>query len=777
MLFNGLFGKKTFNERTDTKKSGSEEKPASPEMDKSPLSETSKPVVNTDYVETHASPNEPKPKMVVGKTQNDNDDSCKAQMDNKEKDIIRKQCENMRFGSLVEKTLGINVFEESVNERKKPNNAPNERKVIPLKALTFKHRKLIFDKSAIESGSFIKFLDNNDAIIRTSRNTFFVPSFVYEDIDGEAKERLSQFIENEKVSILNYEGVNAYKELVQKIAPMGKEKGTLCFILNAFKVKKIIVNALRDAGIYAQFFELDQSGNLVSPEKKKPVNEQGFQKEISYSDVSPNAFHLSAKPVAMMVKPISLRRQLKEGMVVYSDKKPIKLMKKEMSNSSSITYSTDIPGVWAKVFLPAALNTFTEEKCRLMLSKKVSYPGICWPISDLCDEEGKFVGVTVGEAAGGPIHLTVFKQSKINELFPDWTRKDLCCLAITILKMINYLHSMNVLMGCINPAAIRIVSSKEVYFVDTDNYQIEGFPSLIYNTTFTPPELLGRKMYLCDKKNEYYAVAVLLFMIMMPGKLPYVISDENSVIDSIKEKEFPFSNGALRGKYARSQPGMWRFAWSHLTPFKDPFYHTFQHGGKYETPENRLTPSRWEQITRKFSDELNDPFNEPSLKIFPLSFKRSNKEKYYECNYCHVEYPEFFFVKKYFDSHRICNMCIDKQSDVSFTCVCCGRKFFYTNRAAIFHQIKEKESNWKKQRHCADCKRKTVSCPTCGKKHPIYEGDNDGYCFICHKNRVYKRVSGRCGHYFDITFGEHDFFEKKGLSEPTRCPVCRKNKW
>ena len=44
-----------------------------------------------------------------------------------------------------------------------------------------------------------------------------------------------------------------------------------------------------------------------------------------------------------------------------------------------------------------------------------------------------------------------------------------------------YLHERNIIMGDINALNILVVSPTEVYFVDTDSYQIEEFPCPVWN--------------------------------------------------------------------------------------------------------------------------------------------------------------------------------------------------------------------------------------------------------------------------------------------------------
>jgi hypothetical protein len=330
-------------------------------------------------------------------------------------------------------------------------------------------------------------------------------------------------------------------------------------------------------------------------------------------------------------------------------------------------------------------------------------------------------------------------------------------------------------MGCINPAAIRVISKDEVYFVDTDNYQVEGFPTLVYNVSFTPPEFQGRKLYLAAKENENFAVAMLVFMLMMPGKTPYSVEQAKNPADAVASKQFCFSNGAVYG-----MPSMWRFMWSHLYVFWGPFYHTFQKNGKYENPADRPTAARWLDTVRYYKKKLEEGEDPESLKLYPRVFHRKPGETFYTCRVCGVPHPEHYFDRRYFGDFRICNSCIDKRSNVSFTCRGCNRTFFYSNRTAMFHaSMKKNDSEWKDQKYCRDCKSKTIPCKKCGKETP-YHYLRNGVCPDCiqqMRNMVYGRaVCKDCRQYFDITVADHENSLIRGFNDPVRCRSCRERR-
>ena len=657
-------------------------------------------------------------------------------------------------------------------------------RVINVETLIKQGKKIVFDSSSINQQGFQRFVDTNFQTLKSSSNNFFVPAFELPLVTERASHGVRFLTEQSILAELRYDQVNDYDSLLKKIAPMGQEKGRLCFVVNQSEKRRTILAAAKAAGVFIQLFSLSDQGQLqtsAGPVRRdeRSTGQHGPRQTSSQPHtgsggaVSRDAFALCTTPERMQVTRFLLRGPVRAGSVIYdSTGSPVQLVKQELVNPNSITYSTDRPGVWAKIYDARSLNSFTQAKAERMLSKKVAFKGLCWPTDILKTDNGVFVGTLVPESKGEPLHLVVFKQATLLTHFPNWTKNDLCDLAITILRTIEYLHSMNILMGCINPSAIRVVSKDEVYFVDTDNYQIEGFPTLVYNVSFTPPELQGKKMYLCGKENENFAVAMLVFMLMMPGKTPYTMDHSKSASDAIVEKRFSFSNGAVYG-----MPSTWRFMWSHLYVFWGPFYHTFQKNGRYEAPADRLSVSRWLDTVKYYKKKLAESDDPESLKLYPQTFHKKPGETFYRCRKCGVEHPQDYFDRRYFGDFGICNSCIDKRSEVSFTCRACNKTYFYTNRTAMFHaSMKKKDSEWKDQRYCRDCKNKTVPCGSCGKETPHYYIRNNR-CPDCSdklRNTYYGRSRCQsCGNWFDVSMADHENSMKRGFDAPARCPNCR----
>lgn len=181
----------------------------------------------------------------------------------------------------------------------------------------------------------------------------------------------------------------------------------------------------------------------------------------------------------------------KEGDTVTAERggnrKPIKLVKSGSSGGEGRIYSTDIPNVVAKIYKPGKIDKAKFEKLKLMMTKNINCEGVCFPIAMLYNSKDEFVGFLMNKAQGKELQKCLFIPQLLKKYFPNWKKKDTVQLCITILKKLKYLHDRNIILGDINPNNILVVSPTEVYFVDTDSYQIEGYPCPVGTINYTAP--------------------------------------------------------------------------------------------------------------------------------------------------------------------------------------------------------------------------------------------------------------------------------------------------
>ncbi len=373
-----------------------------------------------------------------------------------------------------------------------------------------------------------------------------------------------------------------------------------------------------------------------------------------------------------------------------------------------------------------------------MLSKKIECEGVCYPVAALYNSNKEFVGYMMPKARGKELQKSIFIKPLFLKNFPNWKKRDTVELCITILEKIKYLHDRNIVMGDINPANILVVSPKEVYFVDTDSYQVENFPCPVGTNNYTAPEIQRKHFsdFLRTMGNENFAVATLLFMIMLPGKPPYSQQGGEDPINNIIRMDFSYPFGDNSNK--KTPDGPWRYIWSHLTyDLKKAFYNTFRKDGDYSTENTRLTVDEWLSIFTYYLELLDSgkfgKQDKMSEELFPTRHKKNPKVEYTTCKLCGNEVPENQC------QNGICRECLNNGE--VYRCKKCGKEILYTNY----------------QKYVKNAKRFDV-CPEC------FEYGN--------KVRIRQNCVD-CGRQFEITNNQYDFYTSKGFDIPKRCKSCR----
>lgn len=590
----------------------------------------------------------------------------------------------------------------------------------------------------------------------------FVPSMEFSGISAPSIYRGMQ--------ILQYDGCNDYVSLFRNI----KEIGTWLFITGSERKMEQIIRAAKEAGTYIRVYGLDEKGKLKNC--KTPIKEQNpHNSRLPYVD----AFSLPTEisPIRKLVRKTNSVPQ-RGDMAYASNRQPVRLGEEFCSNPQSITYQTDQQGVQAKIYQASWLTiSYFEDKVKKMFEKNIQCEGICWPIDSLYNAEGEFIGVLVPAAEGCQLKQQLMSQQGLEKNFPKWDRRSLTHLAKVILDKIVYLQDRNILFGLINPSAIFVKDENHVYFTEMDAYQIEGYPVLSHERVLQAPELqdVGKEMRLYSKQQDNYEIALLVFMLLMPGKFPYNKGNNRDISESIKKMNFAFRYGKQGEEHgARESFGLWRFVWSHLgNDLKQAFYNTFQHEQPFSTPEKRRDARFWKKIVSELEQELINPYDKESLRIFPRTFKRFSGTKTIQCTKCGIDHPVFYYK---YPERKICNSCLGKPSETHFVCKSCGKSFYYDFGTLFKYERLVATKDFHMPTHCPYCRSDKRKCVCCGKSVPAYRIDEKGMCFECAqqaRERIAKRYFCKCGREIILTQGEVDFYMGKFGRLPQRCKQCR----
>ncbi len=342
---------------------------------------------------------------------------------------------------------------------------------------------------------------------------------------------------------------------------------------------------------------------------------------------------------------------VKSGDILHlQNQKSVKLGAILGEGGEGAVFKTNTPYV-AKVYKPEKTTSHRLAKLQALLRMELACPGICLPKALLYNSKKEFVGYLMENAQGEKLR-NIFIKPLLQKKFPHWKKRDLVELSINILQRIGYLHSKGIILGDINPDNILVKTPKEVYFVDCDSYQVDGYPCAVGTIPFTAPELQKKGAYgsyLRTIGNENFAVAALIFMLMVTGQQPYNQKEGQSAQENILKMDFSYPFGATSNK--KTPNGPWRFMWSHLPrSIKEAFFETFNKGGKYSTENTRLGVFGWFKKLNCYLDLLDTgklgEQDKMSEELYPTRFKKQTGVTYVKCPRCGEDTDKAHFSKE-----------------------------------------------------------------------------------------------------------------------------------
>jgi serine/threonine protein kinase len=300
----------------------------------------------------------------------------------------------------------------------------------------------------------------------------------------------------------------------------------------------------------------------------------------------------------------------------------IKLERKLDKGGEGNVFATSQLGLVAKIYHSANLTKATCDKLKLMVSKPLprssDTAGICWPLDILVDTDGRPRGFLMPEARGRLLGTCVLNRNELERTFPFWDKTNLVTLCINVLQKIQFLHSANIIIGDLNQWNIFVEDENNVFLIDTDSYQVEGYPCPVGSPHFTAPELQGVRLTerLRSYEHEAFAIATMLFMVLHVGKQPYAQLGSDDIRENIRLMQFPYKLGSR--KTEKAPEGPWKIIWNNL-PYriKEAFYETFHFDFRSKT---RRSLGDWLGLLRDYKFELDSNFH--SKKLFPTTNKR-----------------------------------------------------------------------------------------------------------------------------------------------------------
>lgn len=188
-------------------------------------------------------------------------------------------------------------------------------------------------------------------------------------------------------------------------------------------------------------------------------------------------------------------------------------------------YRCNVDNKVCKVYHKNKITNLRLAKLVEMQIKKLQIRGVCWPQELLYNKNGQFCGYLMSSANGDKLQTSVMHPKVIGDKFPQWKRKQLVLLCLSIVNIIDKLHKNDIIVGDINANNILLTTYNDVYFIDCDSFQIGKYPCPVGTPYFTPREIQGKKYseFLRTKEHDMFAITTLVFMILFLGKPPYSV--------------------------------------------------------------------------------------------------------------------------------------------------------------------------------------------------------------------------------------------------------------
>ncbi|MCR5479335.1 MAG: hypothetical protein K6F27_05660 [Ruminococcus sp.] len=258
-----------------------------------------------------------------------------------------------------------------------------------------------------------------------------------------------------------------------------------------------------------------------------------------------------------------------------------------------------------KIFKNPEIAKIEKIKCMLSIpvdSTLLSF--VAWPLEEVCDENNSVIGYSMHLS-----HGTSLKDLEIEQISVE----DRLIIAYNLAAVCENLHSINIIIGDMNPANFLIDGTHHVTAIDADSFHIvtasKTFRCCVGCRNIIPSELQDKFSHYgvlsspCPlptftKETDSFSLACLIYYLVC-GTYPFCSSLADGLSSSaefisenrlIAKGILPAFNGG--NKYI---PPIGSLSFSALPKsFQDAFLNTFINGSN--KPNVRTTPKQWMNI-------------------------------------------------------------------------------------------------------------------------------------------------------------------------------------
>lgn len=540
-----------------------------------------------------------------------------------------------------------------------------------------------------------------DKCLRRQRKYVTIPRKVYEEL-----RKLDESTSESVTDVTRVIAHNAWKQIKAKHGALGDARtfhiegdGAVTHadvqILNLFEanyVSKKIVIVTQDRNLAcdliaraqtrsvrhqpARILYVDNWGRWVfasntRPESVPKTRQTLFKIASCLASVPSN----TCMPLSPARPPKTLRT--KDGSI-------IEIHEKLGQGGEGIIYATDTPSV-AKLYFE--MSPIREAKLKLLEEHPVKGdPHLAYPSTRLFDESGATVGILMPYAKGRSLHevLQLDPQTVKPEILrecPWFTKHHLVQIASAVVRHVQMLHSLGIVLGDINQDNFLVElpiapdATADVWVVDIDSAQIEGYPCLVQKEEFVAPwrldELSNGKPFLRTLHDDGFALAVLIFHILLAELFPYQQKELRYDL-AARKCRFPFATAeSRRAMLSETLQGHALLYGLLPVELRGRFTAVFDSSGYWNKKKAMPRDDQWASLLDAYEQYL---LKHPAEDAF--------------------EFPK----------------------EVNF-CTKCGFPFLPMPDGTI--------------QECPQCRQKMRICAQCGRKEQTYREDERFYCLSC----------------------------------------------
>lgn len=432
-----------------------------------------------------------------------------------------------------------------------------------------------------------------------------------------------------------------------------------------------------------------------------------------------------------------------EGMVLRTEQgKEVTLVAKLAEGGEGEIYTTGDNALVAKIYNKRHLTANRRDKLRLMLEKTPKVAGLCWPTALLYHADDSFAGFLMPriDPAYRELTTSVLQLGKpsVQQKLPGWDRLALVRTCLKLCSMLDRLHRAGILMGDINPRNILVRTADPEHpmlaVVDCDSCQIGSYPCPVGTVLHTSPAIYKRLntshprygTFLRTPEDENYAMAVLLFELLMLNQSPFSSKGVTDLAQAVREGKFayrfaPKDSNEVASDGSDTPDGPYRMIWGNMPyAIREGFYNTF---ARAMPP----TPVHWRNALQNYEhDILSGSYTRELTPTRYFDWDGTHTTDF-TCEECGAQANmprERWENNQRFNRLNLCNNCysammrlLNDPELVPVHCIDCGREFKSNKWQATLESRDMANRGRIQDRLCPECRQSVkVTCASCGKE-------------------------------------------------------------